>query len=127
MKAIDGQQRLTIAFIAIGVSNAISSLSSKPLEQVINAFDGLIGVVDEATLHWRIIEKLYAALNGTERDKFGCWDYEVSESFGYLFVFEQLKPHPRTPLLVLQDVVTISTGISNERFDSIFTKENTTV
>lgn len=123
VKPVNGQSKLTIAFIAIGAVQGRKSLSDKDAYLVADNFDGVVGLIDEATHHWTLVETLYKKLTIPERDLFGCWDYEVSEAFGREFVIALSNDSAADPKTVLRDVVVGPYGITERRFNELLNPE----
>lgn len=83
---MNASSRITAAYIAIGAHTALRALEPDARCKLSDSYSGEIGIIDEATQYYVLIDYVYDALTPEEREPFGVWDYEVSETFGHYYV-----------------------------------------
>lgn len=83
---MNNSSRITVAYITIGANIALRALEPDARCKLADRYSGEIGIIDEVTQYYALIDYVYDALTPEERDLFGVWDYEVSETFGRYYV-----------------------------------------
>ena len=117
---MNSHSRITVAYIAIGAYTALRALEPDLRCKLADSYGGEIGIIDEVTQYYALIDYVYDALTPEEREPFGVWDYEVSETFGHYCIQMFLTNQQSTMWNALHK--TLSPGVDMYRLYMLKTK-----